>query len=347
MQVEGQFDLEAADRAQRSWHAELPVEDRDWSIGALIGPSGSGKTSLLRECFGQPRALKWKPGASVLDAFPQHMTIQEITGVLSSVGFSSPPAWLRPFETLSNGEQFRASVARLLCSGDNPILMDEFTSVVDRTVARIGSAAVASHVRRAGRRLIVASCHYDIVDWLQPDWVYDTSASAFEWRSLQRRPRIVLTVYRSTPEAWRWFAHHHYISDRLSPIACCLVGLVNGHPAAFSAAIPQIGKVAMRRESRVVTMPDFQGVGIGNRLSELHGSLWLAKGMRFRAVASHPAVVVHRARSPLWRMDRKPALQPVHTRVDVRAAGSQRRMTASFEYVGPAASKAEADALLG
>ena len=139
------------------------------------------------------------------------------------------------------------------------------------------------------------------------------------------------------------FRSHHYLSDQVAPSAFCLVGCVEGKPAAFSAAVPQIGFVKMRRESRVVVLPDFQGVGIGNRLSELHGALWRAVGVRFRAVASHPAVVAHRARSPLWLMDRAPSIKPPHAgRV---LPGSSRRLTASFEYRGPATSLTEARAL--
>jgi GNAT superfamily N-acetyltransferase len=229
-----------------------------------------------------------------------------------------------------------------LCTEDRPIVVDEFTSVVDRTVARVGAAAVAAHVRRIDAQLVVASCHEDVTDWLQPDWLYETGGGTFTWRSLQRRPRIPLRVYRSTTEAWRWFSHHHYLSDRLAPSACVLVATVDGKPAALSAAIAQIGFPGVRRESRVVVLPDFQGVGIGNRLSEYHGGLWRAAGYRFRAVASHPAVVAHRARSPLWNMDRAPSLKPPHQGRPL--AGSERRLTASFEYVGPRLSLAEATA---
>jgi ABC-type transport system involved in cytochrome c biogenesis ATPase subunit len=344
MQVEGQFDLAVADRQEQHFTAQLPIEERAWQIGAFVGPSGSGKSTLLRQLYGDPPSPEWDDDASVLDAFPRHMTVQDVTGVLSSVGFSSPPAWLRPYRTLSNGEQFRVTLARLMCSSADPIVVDEFTSVVDRTVARIGAAAVAAHLRRAlpGRRLVVATCHEDVTDWLQPDWIYETGGGTFLWRCLQRRPRVRLRVYRSTTAAWRWFAHHHYLSDRLAPSAFVLVGEVEGKPAALSAAIAQIGFEGVRRESRVVVLPDFQGIGLGNRLSELHGAMWRAAGYRFRAVASHPAVVSHRARSNLWRMDRGPGVQPHHTKVNL--SGSDRRLTASFEYVGPALSLAEATA---
>ena len=87
---------------------------------------------------------------------------------MSSVGFSSPPSWVRPYHVLSNGEQFRVDIARTLSEKPQLAIVDEFTSVVDRTVAQIGSSAIQKTVRRRGQKFIAVSCHYDIVKWLEP-----------------------------------------------------------------------------------------------------------------------------------------------------------------------------------
>jgi len=52
---------------------------------------------------------------------------------LSAVGLNSVPSWCRPYHVLSNGEQFRARMAAMLNSDTS---FDEFTSVVDRTIAK-------------------------------------------------------------------------------------------------------------------------------------------------------------------------------------------------------------------
>jgi energy-coupling factor transporter ATP-binding protein EcfA2 len=277
------------------------------------------------------------------------MKIQEITGALSAVGFSSPPAWLRSFSSLSNGEAFRATLARLLVEERDPILMDEFTSVVDRTVAKIASAAVAKYVRRGDHKLVVASCHYDVMDWLQPDWVYDTGGYEFTWRHLQPRPPIELEIYRSTPEAWRTFHHHHYLTGNLHKAATCLVALVEGRPAAFASALHRPhGKVKnLVGEHRTVCLPDFQGVGIGNALSEFLASVYIARGMRYRSTTSSPAMIRHRARSSLWRMERPPSMVRPQGKRAGRAGlvTSTSRLTSSFEYVGPQASDDQLSAL--
>jgi hypothetical protein len=152
MQVEGMFDLPPTQQAELSWEVNLPLAERDWSLGLIVGPSGCGKTTVARQLFAQQLAAMehlppWPDQASILDAFPPEMPIRMVVSLLSSVGFSSPPAWLRPFRVLSTGEQFRVALARLLACAPSVAIMDEFTSVVDRTAAKIGSAALAKTVR--------------------------------------------------------------------------------------------------------------------------------------------------------------------------------------------------------
>src|SRR5271163_4472603 len=95
-QVEGLFDIPPAQRSERRWHHRLDLPD-DWQIGVIVGPSGSGKTTLAREAFGDHIVEQWDWPAekSILDGFPASMGIREIVELLCSVGFSSPPAWVR------------------------------------------------------------------------------------------------------------------------------------------------------------------------------------------------------------------------------------------------------------
>lgn len=106
----------------------------------------------------------------------EHFT-GEITRMFTSLGFSSVPSWLKPYPVLSNGEKMRADLAYTLLSAttDNPVAYDEFTSVVDRDVAHNLCLALHKHIKRTpGLRFIAVTCHSDILDWLQPDWVYST-----------------------------------------------------------------------------------------------------------------------------------------------------------------------------
>jgi hypothetical protein len=115
--------------------------------------------------------------------------------------------------------------------------------------------------------------------------------------------------------------------------------LVENQPAAFTAVLPFPHPTRSGwREHRTVCLPDFQGVGIGNAMSEFVASLYKATGKPYTSTTSHPAMIRHRAKSPLWRMSRVPGLVGGHSeRFNLmRKTSAIDRLTAGFEYVGPA-----------
>jgi ABC-type ATPase with predicted acetyltransferase domain len=157
--------------------ADVPGPDEDWQIGVVVGPSGSGKSSIGRKLGGGITDLYagWPDDAPIIDAIAPEGDFNVVTGSLAAVGLGDVPAWLRPFKALSNGQQFRAGLARCLCDPPDVLVVDEFTSVIDRQIAKIGALAFAKTWRRLkGKRVVLLSCHYDILDWIEPDWVFDT-----------------------------------------------------------------------------------------------------------------------------------------------------------------------------
>jgi ABC-type ATPase involved in cell division len=345
-QLEGMFDVPPSKASEIRWRLDFKL-DRPWNIGLIVGPSGSGKSTVARELFGAKlvSGWDWPEEKAVVDGFPAGMSIVEITAVLSSVGFSSPPAWLKPFRVLSNGEQFRVNLARTLAESPGLAVVDEFTSVVDRTVAQVGSAAVAKAVRSTGRQFIAVSCHYDIEEWLQPDWKLELPSGKLTWRLLRRRPEIPLCIRRTNAAAWELFRHHHYLNHGLNRAAACFVATVNGRPAAFTAVLhAPHASGGYWREHRTVCLPDFQGVGIGNAMSEYIASLYVCKGKAYRSTTSHPAMIRHRLRSANWFCNRKPSFtapQKAGKKRKQKAAAVVKdnaiyRLTASFEWIGPA-----------
>lgn len=158
---------------------DVPVEG-DWQIGVIVGPSGSGKTSIGNKLFGGGKILDlysgWNKDVPIVDDIAPDGDFNAVTGLLASVGLGDVPSWLRPFHALSNGQKFRAGLARSIADNHKEIIIDEFTSVVDRQIAKIGALAYGKAFRRTkDRRVVLLSCHYDILEWLQPDWVLDTS----------------------------------------------------------------------------------------------------------------------------------------------------------------------------
>jgi GTPase SAR1 family protein len=343
MQLEGMFDLPIAKASEQKWtvHLNLPEE---WSIGLIVGPSGSGKSTIARELFGKHfvKGYKWAKDKSIIDCFPISAGIKDITGLLSSVGFSTPPSWLRPFHVLSNGEQFRVTIARALAEQKDLLVIDEFTSVVDRTVAKIGSAAVAKTVRRRGQKMIAVSCHYDIKQWLAPDWVYEPATDTLSAGRSLRRPSIKLSIFRVHHKAWELFRHHHYLDTVLHKSAACFLATWNEVPVAFSSWLPLFSRIPAYREHRTVCLPDFQGVGIGNAVSAYCASIFAGMGKRVFSTTSHPSMITARAKNKAtWRLSRAPSL----TGKDGGGGTSKhatRRFTASFEYVGPSMDRREA-----
>lgn len=341
-QVESMFDVPEAKRASVSFDFAMPIEDKDWSVGLIVGPSGAGKSTVARAMFQDAlrEGYDWSPDKAVVDDFAAELPTKEVVGALSSVGFASPPGWLKPYRVLSNGERFRVNLARALLDPAELVVIDEFTSVVDRTVARIGAHAVAKAIRaRADKRFVAVTCHEDVLDWLQPDWVCEPATGTFSWRSVQRRPDIELKIVRAVPAAWRWFAPHHYLTGNVNKIARCFLGLVDGQLAAFGSTLPfpHPHVKQCRRLHRTVVLPDFQGVGIATALNDVIAGMWTTLGYRVIATAAHPALIKSRARSKNWTMTRSPKrMGSRHNEKSKRATSSTwMRRTASFRYVGP------------
>jgi ABC-type lipoprotein export system ATPase subunit/GNAT superfamily N-acetyltransferase len=332
-QLEALFDAPAGEKLAHTWSADLPLDERPWNIGLIVGPSGAGKTTVARHLFGDMSAPEWPEDEAIVDAFPKDMLIKEITGLLSSVGLGSIPSWLRPYHTLSTGEQFRADVARQLAEHEDLAVVDEWTSTVDRQVAKVTSAATAKTVRKSKRRLVAVSCHYDIVDWLQPEWVYEAHLDRFSWRSVQPRPTVEVEICQVDRAAWPLFRHHHYLSGNLVGDAF-YCAFVDGEAVAFAAVTHAVHRSPranrIRKIPRLVVLPDWQGLGIGTRMEEHIAEHYAAKGFRFRSLVVHPGLVRHYLRSPRWTLVGKPG----HIKIEGGASGSSRANPALKKHQG-------------
>jgi len=239
VQLEGIFDMKSSKKSLEQWEGDFEYPDQ-WNVGAIVGPSGCGKSTIAQELFFENIVSEydWPLHQAIVDGFDKKLSIKEVTNALSSVGFSSPPSWLKPFNVLSNGEKFRANLARALVSDNDIIVIDEFTSVVDRQVAQIGSAALQKAVRRKNKQFVAIACHYDILDWLEPDWVYQPhTGEYYTGRYLHCRPKIELEIKRCHHSTWRLFRKHHYLDTSLNTAAICFCAFYNDTPVAFTAVL--------------------------------------------------------------------------------------------------------------
>lgn len=166
------FDVKI-EHSKEHFEGEIKFPNK-WNIGVIVGPSGTGKTTIAKELFNKEliNGFEYK-NKSVIDDMPKDKTTEEIEKMFYSVGFGSVPSWLKPYNVLSNGEKMRVDLARALLE-KNFVVFDEFTSVVDRQVAQTACIAINKAIKKTNRKFIAITCHYDVLNYLQPDWVFDT-----------------------------------------------------------------------------------------------------------------------------------------------------------------------------
>lgn len=344
--IEGMFDVSVEKKLSRTWEIDIPIENEEWSVGVIVGPSGCGKTTIAKRAFEGASFFdgtnhKGWDSSHFVDDFKEGLrTLEDITPALSQVGFSSPPSWLLPFNALSNGQKFRAEMARLMLETQEgeTLVVDEFTSLVDREVAKACAAAVQKAIRRSKRKLVAVSCHSDIIEWLEPDWVYRVDVGKFELtRGKLRRPKIELSIQRVHHSAWGIFKGHHYLDANVNKAAHCYVAFIGETPVAFAAAMPFPHAITKNvwKGHRTVVLPDYQGIGIGNAMSEAIAQHYTDIGKIYRSVTSHPAMIAHRCREgSKWVLTRKPGTVSPQGSGGELAKTSSDRITASFEYIG-------------
>lgn len=304
--------------------ADLPIDlDGDWQVGLVVGPSGSGKTSIGRAIFGEDLiyAPEWPAEESIVEAIHADGDFNTVTGALAQAGLGDVPAWLRPYGVLSMGQRFRADLARVLAERPDRVVLDEFTSVVDRQIARVGAAAFQKAWRRGTGKAVLLSCHYDVIDWVQPDWIFDTATGKFETKeSVQARPRprIDVDIRLGGWDLWPLFKPHHYLASGPMIGAKCYVGFVDGEPVVHMGmgtknvqAKNKRGKsvhAVEARGCRLVTMPEWQGAGIASKFMDEVCDLQLRgegilPGRRMTTVfhTSHPQLCEALRRNRRWR----------------------------------------------
>lgn len=152
----------------------------NWNIGLIYGASGSGKSTLLKEKFGYTDSeFVWDNSIAIISNFAKiGATPKEASMALCAVGLSTIPSWIRPYSALSTGEKARANLAISLLdfelNGNSEYLCyDEFTSTVNRQVAMSMATSVRKYIIKHNLKVIFASCHYDIIPALKPQWVFN------------------------------------------------------------------------------------------------------------------------------------------------------------------------------
>jgi len=293
--IMGKFDLE---NNQIKEHFEGNIDiNKDWQIGLIVGKSGSGKTTIAKQLFPESYITNFEYSAeTILDDMPKEYSVEDITKAFNSVGFSSPPSWLKPYSVLSNGEKMRVDLARAILSEQNLFVFDEFTSVVDRNVAQIGSFAMQKAIRKSNKQFIAVTCHYDVEDWLLPDWVFDTDSMTFRENEGQKknRPEIKFEIFQTSDKSiWKMFAKHHYLSHTHNNAALVYLAFINDQLAGYCSILhfPHPKSKNIKKVHRLVILPEYQGLGIGIKFLNIIGEYFKNNGYRFTIVTSAPSLI--------------------------------------------------------
>lgn len=374
-----------------------PSELGPFSLGVICGPSGSAKSVLLRSHFGcEATVVSWRDGCPL----SEHFEAESAAERLAAVGLDPTAYSNAMFPSLSRGEKAQATLARLL--GRSNVVIDEFTSDVDRgTAATMARALSKFSKRHQASGVVVASCHSDIIagGCLEPNWVYDTQSCTLLqtrvdeidhelpmpsdktemgqaltctpgqlWQLCVRLtkgehadrvisiaiPTVRSRLRRCDPSMWQKFREHHYKTRTLSSAsrAFLLTAQLPGLPeqsAGFMATIPHTGgrergsmKTLPYRAHRTVILPEWQGIGIGSRLSDAVAEIHRREGRRYFGQTVHPRFGEYRDRSPLWvptewnHTESRFKIESWRQRLDgVRVRLKTPRFVYSHEYVGP------------
>jgi len=150
---------------------ELKISHSD--VVLITGDSGSGKSVLLRAFLAdlggeavdmaKVRVARSKPLIETVGK-----TVEEGLELLSRVGLNDAFLFLRTYDQLSDGQKYRYRIAKLIESGKQWWVMDEFCATLDRDTAKIVAFNVQKFARSLGKAVVVATTHMDLFEDLKP-----------------------------------------------------------------------------------------------------------------------------------------------------------------------------------
>jgi ABC-type ATPase with predicted acetyltransferase domain len=278
--------------------AELEIKPRD--VVYITGDSGSGKSVLLR-------AIRQDLGDVAIDISDVEVdadkplietvgeTVEEGLELLSKVGLNDAFLFLRTYNQLSDGQKYRYRIAKLIESGRQWWLMDEFAATLDRDTAKIVAFNLQKFARQQGKAVIAATTHSDLLEDLAPNVLvhkrfgreiqisYFADASVSEC-SLVKEMRIE----PGSTEDWRGLSGFHYRGHRTSAPRkifrlirknelCGVIVYTYPPPTCYGRrlVLPKMSMHELNRElstiNRVVVHPKYRTIGLGAKL--IHDTL--------------------------------------------------------------------------
>jgi energy-coupling factor transporter ATP-binding protein EcfA2 len=354
------LDIDAQKKSIHYFKVQADIKT-PFNIGIIVGASGSGKTTLAKHIYGENVFKEILDSSKpVIDQFPDDYSYDECAAMLCGVGLTSVPCWIRPAYTLSNGQKARAECALQMARKDSEtIVIDEWTSVVDRTVAKVMSHCIQKHARKTNKQIVLLSCHYDVLDWLNPDWIIDANKQSYTnrrslWQEYKRTEQLNFEIREADKSTWKYFSRYHYLSEKLAGGKQFFYGLWDGNNQigflAFSNYVPlrkDTPNAKMKLHfNRLVIHPDYCGFGLG--ILFLNKCAKIVKDKNYEILGKFSSMPVYNAfiKDKQWKLidirrDHKvqtgpKMLRKAFSRVHNKTGGSFRLnvKTWSFRYVG-------------
>lgn len=158
----------------------LGIEIREGDVVYITGQSGSGKSTVLRELS----TLMTAEGKTVADIDKVELldaplidqigtSTKEALTLLSVAGLNDAYLFIRKPSELSDGQRYRFRLAKLIESGAQVWIADEFLAVLDRTTAKVIAFNLQKVARSVGATVLVATTHSDMVKDLAPTVTID------------------------------------------------------------------------------------------------------------------------------------------------------------------------------
>ncbi|MEM2108146.1 MAG: GNAT family N-acetyltransferase [Candidatus Bathyarchaeia archaeon] len=283
------------DEAQRFTVLDTELRIAPTDIVYITGDSGSGKSVLLR-------ALRADLGDEAIDLAEIAVdpdkpiietvgaTVEEGLELLSRVGLNDAFLFLRTYSQLSDGQKYRYRIAKLIESGRQWWLMDEFAACLDRDTAKIIAFNLQKIARQQRKAVIVATTHTDLLEDLRPSvHVHKRFGSEITINYYPNEPAkecsLVgeMRLVEGSLEDWRRLAGFHYRSHKATAPRrifslkrgeelCGVIVYTFPAPACFGRRMV-LPKTSMRELNeklstinRVVVHPKYRSIGLGARL---------------------------------------------------------------------------------
>ena len=278
-------------------NVELRIGPTD--IVYITGDSGSGKSVLLRALEKDIREDMGLSCINIADIKPEPdkplietvgKSLEEALELLSRVGLNDAFLFLRTYEQLSDGQKYRYKIAKMIESGAQFWILDEFAATLDRDTAKIVAYNLQKLARQQGKAVLAATTHTDLFEDLNPSvHIHKRFGKEITVNYYPNTPAKECSLVREmrieegTTEDWRRLAGFHYRSHKIAgprkifrlvrgEELCGVIIYCYPPPTCFGRrfVLPKMSMRELNEKlsiiSRVVVHPKYRTIGLGSKL---------------------------------------------------------------------------------